>query len=441
MKKSHITLLSILFIIILIISVIFIFKDKQSNQSEQPIGDSAENALEESDISSEEETITYENDDNEEPSKDTNISNPKDDENVCIDIIESSELTSRHYEKMMSTYRKAISEQWDPEQLYKFDLGPVQYSPEPLSKEYGYQLIDINNDGKPEMLLGSQLDDGRGWIDEIYTLVNNRPVKIFSSGIRHGAEILCDGTIAEHAVIALGEGVSETAYYELSNNGVKNLKVGYQENAAHGTYQRLNEKRESMEEISEAEVEKSLLQYQAIEYIEPLFTPFLSEAEVEKSDKEAKLTDDEIEKIVRENYDKIEGPLIEVNVSNLFDKYYDVEDAQEIWESGVDPNHPFYKDIHDLFYPEVEELVLEDGMEFLINEAYALFWQPTEPISFYGPAYDLEVLAKESDRFAVKQTKIIGPQDIGGTSYDVVYIIEYEREDGKWMLAGAKKQK
>lgn len=232
---------------------------------------------------------------------------------------------------------------------------------------------------------------------------------------------------------ALGEGVSEAGYYKLSHDGIKSLKEGYEENAKHGTYKKLTEQRESMEEMGEEEVKRLGWKYEAIEVIEPSFTPFVSE--------EVELSDDEIEDVVRGSYSELETSLREIYLGNLFEQYSDSLDGQKVWKSGVDANLPFYQDVHNVLYPEVEDLAVEDGMEFLINEAYSLFWQPTESVSFYGPAYDLEVLAKESERFRVKQTKEIGSQDIGGTSYDIVYVIDYVKKDGKWMFAGAKKQK
>ena len=134
---------------------------------------------------------------------------------------------------------------------------------------------------------------------------------------------------------------------------------------------------------------------------------------------------------MKENYGKLEVILLEENINELYDKHYEIEDGQKIWESGVDPNGPFYEDVYELLYPKVKDLVAKEGMESLINEKYSLFWQPPAPISFYGPyEYDLEVLTKDNERFKVKQTKEIGPQDVGGDAYNLIYIIDYVKEDG-----------
>src|SRR5699024_4294 len=166
------------------------------------------------------------------------VSEEEAEENLCTikDATESMELTSYHYDKLKETYITAISEEWDPSKLEEMDLGPVQYSPEPLPNQYGYELRDINDDGIYEMILGVKLEDGQEWIEEIYTLVDDTPIKIFASEIRHSAQIRCDGTIEENTVTMISEGVAETTYYELDKNGIKKMKDGYEWNGMKETY-------------------------------------------------------------------------------------------------------------------------------------------------------------------------------------------------------------
>lgn len=148
----------------------------------------------------------------------------------------------------------------------------------------------------------------------------------------------------------------------------------------------------------------------------------------------------ETENIMEENYVELEDILLEGNLNDMYDEHHNQEEGDEIWKEGVDPDDPFYREVYDLLYPKVEDLVAEEGMESLINEKFSLFWQPPAPVSFYGPSYDIEVLDKDSESFQVEQTKEIGPQDVGGESEDLVYIIDYVKEDDKWKFAGAEKQ-
>lgn len=348
---------------------------------------------------------------------------------------DSVSLPSHNYEDLLETYRTAVTEKWNPIELMEQGLGPSQLNTDFLPEDYGYALMDINNDGVDEMIAGVNFEDGESWIQEIYTIIHETPVKIFASGIRHSAEIHCDGTIEEIAVTSIPEGISEHSFYELGITGIKELKNGYEENAASETYKKLEEPGESGESMTLDEVKGLISRYEATQRINPSFTPFII-----KDDEQLVISDEGIEDIVRKSYSMIEKPLGEVYLGELFENYYDYADGQNLYNSGIDTKLDFYKDVHEIFYPEVMDLAIENGMEFLINEAFALFWQPTEPISFYGPAYDLEVLRKDDVSFTVRQTKEIGPQDIGGTSYHIVFIIDYVKEDGKWLFAGAKKQ-
>src|SRR5699024_2236587 len=128
----------------------------------------------------------------------------------------------------------------------------------------------INDDGIYEMILGVKLEDGQEWIEEIYTLVDDTPIKIFASEIRHSAQIRCDGTIEENTVTMISEGVAETTYYELDKNGIKKMKDGYEWNGMKETYKSLIEPYGPMEEN---DLEELIQKYEKYEVIEHSFTP------------------------------------------------------------------------------------------------------------------------------------------------------------------------
>lgn len=57
---------------------------------------------------------------------------------------------------------------------------------------------------------------------------------------------------------------------------------------------------------------------------------------------------------MKENYEKLEPILLEGNVMNNFKKYYRIEEAQQTFESGIDPNSAFYEELYQWLYPKVK---------------------------------------------------------------------------------------
>lgn len=284
---------------------------------------------------------------------------------------------------------------------------------------------------------------------------NNEPVKVFESGIRTHIHFYKDGTIERSGISSPGRGIYVRTFYRLGADGIERWKEGYEENMAEesyksllepGTYSATNPGIDPDESMIEEYVETINGKYREDKIIEHSFTPFVLDEEgtdeaVGKNEKEVELSDDEIKNIMKENYSELEELLLEDSISDLYEKHHEIEEAQSIWKTGVDPNSPFYEDMYELLYPKVNELVAEAGMESLINEKYSLYWQPPATISFFGPSPDLEVLDKDKESFKIKQTKVIGPQEVGGESYDLIYIVEYVKEDDKWKFAGAEMQK
>ncbi|HSJ37577.1 MAG TPA: S8/S53 family peptidase [Planococcus sp. (in: firmicutes)] len=346
------------------------------------------------------------------------------------------------YNSMIETYRTAINEQWGQSELVQKGLGPLNYDLQSLSSDYGYELRDINGNGKLELVLGVYREDGEAEIHEIYTLQNEKPIKLFEVGLRTNVNIYKDGTIKTCSSVQVGT-IIQCTFYQLNDDGTQQWQAEFEKSTGEDpVYKSLTDPDGLMAEVG---IETINEKYKESDIIGHSFIPFVLNKEDEGGElaevkKNPELSDDEIDYIMRENYRKLEMSLSGVYINNLFDTYYSLEDGQRIWDTGVNPNDPFYKDIYELLYPEVKELAVQEGMEFLINEAYSIFWQPTAPGSFYGPSYDLEVLTKDSGKFKVKQTKEIGPQDIGGTSYEIKYIIDFVKEDDKWKFAGAEKQ-
>lgn len=337
-----------------------------------------------------------------------------------------------HYYPLMETYREAVKDRWSQKKLDERYLGPSHYEPHPLPKNYGYELRDINGNGTLELILGIHLENGETEVQEIYTLQDNEPVKIFANGIRTNIEIYKDGTIS-HVY-----GVMSTGFYTLSDDGTYELEEGYEINDD-GKYK---DSLDSDRILTETEIKAIHKKYEEADLMQHSFTPFVLETEENnETEKDAGMSDEEAKDIMRENYSVLGDLLLEDVINDLYEKYHDIDEAQDMWKSGVDPNTPFYNDVHELLYPKVKHLVAEEGMESLINEKFSLYWSPPSTISFYGPSPDLEVLGKTENSFKIKLTKEIGPQDIGGKSYDIMYIVKYVKEDDEWKFAGVKKQK
>lgn len=53
---------------------------------------------------------------------------------------------------------------------------------------------------------------------------------------------------------------------------------------------------------------------------------------------------------------------------------------------------------------------------------------------FFGPEVKIEPTGQKENHFQVKAKKEIGPQDVGGQSYELIYALAYVNEEGRWKL-------
>lgn len=178
-----------------------------------------------------------------------------------------------NYSTLIGIYRTAISEQWGPDELDDKHLGLIVFgspSHNP-SDDYGYKLMDINNDEIDEMIIGYKNDDGQKFITEIYTLVNGNPKKIFTGGLRnHFASIYPNGIIEESAPW-ISHGNFLRSFSELNKDGNLELKTGYIIDVENETYESLIEPDQYM-----SEQEIYTLNHIYGEVIDINFKPFLN---------------------------------------------------------------------------------------------------------------------------------------------------------------------
>lgn len=155
-----------------------------------------------------------------------------------------------------------------------------------------------------------------------------------------------------------------------------------------------------------------------------------SESIIEK----AEMNDSDIEEIVADNYEKVIQTLNENEsaVSDIFNNNAETMDYMAFMESGVDPNDPFYDDMYTLLYPQVENIVAEQGMKDLINTEFLLFNNPRNATPF-SPTFDrLEIVEKNDSQFKIKKIATMSDSD------QLIYIVEFIKEDDKWKFYGAK---
>lgn len=194
-------------------------------------------------------------------------------------MLNAAAFLPNHYERLMETYRIAIKDKWGHSQLDEYKLGPDPYDPSPLPDHYGYVFKDINNDQIDEMIVGVNLEDGRTWINEIYSVkdqtmdgIDRTPIKLVESALRKSLFIYEDGTIEVSEITNSGAGKAETRFYDLQLNGSLHLKAGFIEDMGIGTYESLINPNESM---SKKEVDELLRSFgQPTEFS---FIPFISE--------------------------------------------------------------------------------------------------------------------------------------------------------------------
>lgn len=121
--------------------------------------------------------------------------------------------------------------------------------------------------------------------------------------------------------------------------------------------------------------------------------------------------------------------------SRTITNFHSYEEAEKMWEKGLDTDTAFYKEMHDLYASQVDHIVSDEGMEAFINAMFSSYYKTVAPDSFFKPEGDYEILQQSEDHFTIKQTKVIDPQEMGGPSYRYVYHISYELEDGTWKFA------
>lgn len=106
-----------------------------------------------------------------------------------INNVSSSTNPSDMYRNVLKTYYKEICTKWPIGEIDRDDLDVSYmfsaYHSDCTLSEIGYALIDLNGDNIPELLVSPVAEAMRdGMIYDLYSIVNNKVVHLFSSGER-----------------------------------------------------------------------------------------------------------------------------------------------------------------------------------------------------------------------------------------------------------------
>lgn len=120
-------------------------------------------------------------------------------------LTHSSTITD--YSSVLDFFYQAISEKWDSQRIVDADFEPWEF-PDNLYTS-GFAYWDINNDGIEELFIFRNPEAEIGSIIAGYTLVNEQPVRIFSSWARSRNYLCTDGSIYNEG----SNGAAYSVYY------------------------------------------------------------------------------------------------------------------------------------------------------------------------------------------------------------------------------------
>ncbi len=123
---------------------------------------------------------------------------------------------SEHYTEIVDLYGSALQDEWSEEEYALAGMNNL-VSGLDLPEDLGYIFMDLDGDGKDELLIGPTDPQlyGEGAVFEIYTLDDGIPVEVASSDDENFYYICEDNTVRRE--IALEEGHWEIDYYDLAD--------------------------------------------------------------------------------------------------------------------------------------------------------------------------------------------------------------------------------
>ena len=181
----------------------------------------------------------------------------------------------RDYDEVIELYSGAIREQWESEKINALGFEPdcVVHSME----NDGYMLKDLNQDGNDELIIlakgsltASRFENFGDMVYAVYTLQNDKPVRVLESWTRSRNYLCADGGIYNEG--SDGAAYSTWCVYDIRDGktvvreGVQTTDKTLENGDIEMAYLRMTESHKLYdgEEISEAQADADVARYQSM---------------------------------------------------------------------------------------------------------------------------------------------------------------------------------
>ena len=181
----------------------------------------------------------------------------------------------RDYDEVIELYSGAIREQWDWEKVAALGFEPDCFVSS-LDND-GYILKDLNQDGNDELIIlakgsltASRFENFGDMVYAVYTLQNNKPVRVLESWTRSRNYLCADGGIYNEG--SDGAAYSTWCVYDIRDGktavreGVQTTDKTLENGDIEMAYLRMTESHKLYdgEEISEAQADADVARYQSM---------------------------------------------------------------------------------------------------------------------------------------------------------------------------------
>ena len=201
------------------------------------------------------------------------------------------DIDCKSYDEVIKLYYRAIKDDWDWEKIVELGFEPTCFVGS-LEND-GYMLKDLNQDGNDELIIlakgsltASRFENFEDMVYAVYTLQNNKPVRVLESWTRSRNYLCADGGIYNEG--SDGASYSTWCIYDIRDGknvireGVQTTDKALENGNIKMAYLRMTESHKLYdgEEISEEQADADLARYQKM-----LLTDdrnFVSFAEYEK---------------------------------------------------------------------------------------------------------------------------------------------------------------
>ena len=189
----------------------------------------------------------------------------------------ASELDAdgKNYEDVIELYAHAVQEQWESEKINALGFEPDCFVHS--MENDGYMLKDLNQDGNDELIIlakgsltASRFENFGDMVYAVYTLQNDKPVRVLESWTRSRNYLCADGGIYNEG--SDGAAYSTWCVYDIRDGktvvreGVQTTDKTLENGDIEMAYLRMTESHKLYdgEEISEAQADADVARYQSM---------------------------------------------------------------------------------------------------------------------------------------------------------------------------------